>query len=107
MKTVYIAHPISGDVEGNLKDISRIIRAIANTFPKVVPMVPYYAYVSALRDHEEDERVKGMMWNAHVLKTGNVQELWLTGTHKSPGMIEELRIAKLQGIKIVNLINQI
>lgn len=40
MKTAYIAHPVSGDVKGNVEKIIAIVRHINLTEPDIVPFVP-------------------------------------------------------------------
>ena len=76
MKIVYICHPISGDIEGNLKSIRNIVRYINISYPDVIPFVPYYADIVSM------------------------DELWVFGDRVSCGMQGEIDLAKEAGIII-------
>jgi hypothetical protein len=104
MKICYIAHPISGDVEGNLADIRRIVRNISINDPDVVPFVPYYADIVSLDDNVPEERERGIANDKAILESGVVHELWLTGDRISTGMKEEIVLAVLCGIPVKNMI---
>lgn len=126
---VYIAHPISGDIENNLKDIIRILRIINTNshsragefysiipdsgmterpfeFSDIIPQAPYYADILALDDTKPLERKRGIENGIAMLESRVYQELWLTGDKISLGMQEEIKIAKLLGIPVVNYINK-
>jgi len=105
MKIVYIAHPIGGDVENNLKDLARIIRAINLKYHDVVPLAPYYADIIALYDSIPSERERGIKNDMAILESGIFKELWLTGEKISYGMSQEIEKSKELGIPIVNYIN--
>src|ERR1035437_4268304 len=104
-KIIYIAHPISGNIDENLKDIIRIIRKINDLFSDVVPCVPYYADILALDDNKIMERMRGIENNIELIQSGVFEELWLTGTHISFGMNEEIKLFKLLGKTIVDWTN--
>ena len=107
MKIVYIAHPIGGDVEANLKDLIRIIRKLNLKSPFIVPFCPYYADVIALNDSISDERERGMSNDIEILKRGMVDEVWLTGSRISAGMEAERRLALSIGIPVRDFTNQL
>ena len=107
MKIVYIAHPISGNIEENLKDLIRIIRKINLDYPDVVPLAPYYADILALDDTKAEERMRGIKNDVALIHTGIFEEIWLTGNKISFGMQEEIRLFVLQGKEVVNLIGMI
>lgn len=102
MQTIYLAHPIGGNIEENLEAIRGIIRTIAQYRQDVVPFVPYYAYVVSLNDAIPEQRAQAMAWNEHILRSGMVKQLWLTGNNISAGMKEEIRIAEEMGIPVIN-----
>lgn len=102
LKICYIAHPISGDVQANLTDLRRIVRLINLTRPDVVPFVPYFADCVSMRDDVESERERGIQNDTAILESGIVQELWLTGDRISNGMREEIILAAIHGIPVVN-----
>lgn len=100
MKVVYIAHPISGDIEANLADIRRIVALINRTMPDVVPFVPYYVDVVSLDDNDPADRARGIKNDHHLLRSGVVDEMWATGERLSIGMKEEIRVAYHLGIPV-------
>ncbi len=112
-KIVYIAHPIGGDVENNLKDLARILRVIninSNNTPdstRIVPVATYYADVISLEDSNEIERKIGITNSEILIKTGVFDELWLTGKYISEGMRNEILLFSNIGKPVVNYINKI
>lgn len=107
MKIVYIAHPISGDIEANLADLRRIVRKINLKYPHIVPFVPYYADIVSLDDNVPAERERGIQNDIAVLRSGIVKELWLTGDKISKGMMAEKMLAEELGIPVIDCIGKI
>ena len=101
MKIVYIAHPIGGDVVGNLEKITSIVRNINRTQPNIVPLVPYYADCLALDDTNPEERARGLQNGQAILKSDAIDELWLFGDRISDGMLREICTAALRDIPII------
>lgn len=102
MKIAYIAHPIGGDVPGNLKNIDAIVRQINLTEPDVVPFVPYYSDVAgAMDDSNPIERKRGFENNYQFFKRRSFDVLRLYGDRISPGMVNEIQWAKKYCIPIV------
>lgn len=93
MKIVYIAHPIGGDVEENLKKIAAISRQINLEEPDVVPFAPYYLDCVSLDDSDPVQRERGIKNNLELLNRHFVNELRLYGTSISKGMIDEISFA--------------
>lgn len=132
-KIVYVAHPISGNIEANLKDLCRILRvinmnqlvlkfrldsddiinetvtvdAIQYDFSGIIPCAPYYADIIALDDTIAAERKRGVENDITLIQTGMFDELWLTGDKLSFGMIEEVKLFQLLGKPVVNYIGKI
>lgn len=100
MRICYIAHPIGGNVEGNLAEICKIVRNINLTEEDVVPFVPYYSDVVSMNDSNLEERARGIKNNHAILNSGMVHELWVYGPRISSGMYDEISLAKKLGIKI-------
>lgn len=94
MKVVYIAHPVSGDVEGNKQKIAWIVRHIMLNHPDVLPVAPYYLMLDALDDNVPEERQLGMTANAKYLGSGKVDEVWVYGEHCSDGVYAEIELAR-------------
>jgi hypothetical protein len=105
-KIVYLAHPISGNIEENLRDIIRIVRYINLNFQHVSPQVPYYADILALNDNDPEERARGIENDTAMIETGVYDELWLTGDRISLGMIMEVQLFKLLGKPVVDFTGQ-
>ena len=107
MTIVYIAHPISGDIEANLADIRRIVRKINMENPDYVPLVPYYADIVSLDDTIPEERARGIANGIAVINSGLIEEVWLTGNRLSSGMYEEAELAKSLNIAVMDYINKL
>ncbi len=102
MKIIYIAHPIGGDVEANLFKISQIVRSLNLSYPNIVPFVPYYVDVIALKDSNPDERARGIKNGLAILgRKGAVDEIWLYGNTISAGMRQEIITAWENNIPVV------
>lgn len=100
MKIAYIAHPISGDVKGNIAKINAIVREINLNEPKTVPFVPYLSDLMALDDSIKEERERGIKNNIRLIQSGIVDELRLYGSTVSKGMLAEIALAKSLNIRI-------
>ena len=101
MKIIYIAHPISGDIAGNLEKIRLIVRKINLCYNDVVPMAPYWLDCHALDDKIPEERERGIKNDIAVLESGLIQEVWLYGNRISTGMQHEIDLAVRLGIRVV------
>jgi hypothetical protein len=93
MKIAYIAHPVSGDVSGNIEKILKIVREINLTMPDVVPFVPYMADLLIMDDNIAAERERGIGNDIAILRSGMVNELWVYGHKVSGGMRAEIELA--------------
>ena len=76
MKTVFIAHQVSGDVKENIKSALRWARWALKT-KNVVPVVPYAYLCMILDDSNETDRISGTHCSMEILK--RCEELWLCG----------------------------
>lgn len=103
MKTIaYIAHPIGGDVAGNLKKIDAIVRQINLEEPDVVPFVPYYSDVAgAMDDSIAAERSRGIRNNMEFFKRHTMDEVRIYGDRISAGVAEEIKMAQEEGIPVI------
>lgn len=101
MKVVYIAHPIGGDVEKNIKKVIEICREVNLTEPDVIPFVPYLSDLYALDDANPIERERGIKNDIALLKKGFIDEIWLYGDRISNGMRAEINVCLEFGIKVV------
>lgn len=102
MKIVYIAHPISGDVPGNLEKIRLIVREINLTQLDILPFAHYFVDCYALNDDIPAERARGIENDKIFLRAGFINELWLYGDRISTGMVHEISLAVELGILVVS-----
>lgn len=95
-KLVYIASPLSGDVENNLDFARQACRyAIAQN---VTPFAPHLLYTQMLDDSDPAERQLGVNMGNQMLAL--CQELWLCGDHISAGMEKERELALILSIPV-------
>ncbi len=93
---VYIASPLSGDVEQNLDFARQACRcAIAQG---ATPFAPHLLYTQMLDDGDPEERQLGIDMGNQML--GLCQELWLCGDRISPGMAGERDLAAAMNIPV-------
>jgi hypothetical protein len=100
MKIVFISHPISGDVNGNLMKIKNIVRNINLKNKELVPFVPYYADCIALNDTIPAERNRGLKNIEELFKRKIIDEVWLCGDKISRGMIKEIKLVQKYNIPV-------
>ena len=99
MKTVFIAHPISGDIVGNMKKVLGICEQIHSK--DIVPVAPYLVSLQYLNDEVMEDRVLGIAANLECFHRKYIDELWLFGDKISSGMVQEVKLAKSLGIPII------
>ncbi|MDE2021997.1 MAG: hypothetical protein KGI71_03790 [Patescibacteria group bacterium] len=98
-KTVFVAHPIGGDIANNIKKVLKICAEIHTD--EIIPVAPYIVSLQYLRDEVVADRKLGMEANHECFRRKYVDELWLFGDRISEGMTGEARLAKKYGIPIV------
>jgi hypothetical protein len=92
MKKVYVAHPLRGDVEGNIKKVTEICQSLTN----VIPLSPLHAF--GFLDPTGDQ-FHAMQCCLSLLSTAD--ELWVHGEWwKSEGCQAEMSFAGCRGIPI-------
>ena len=99
MKTIFIAHPISGDIQGNAKKVLEICKQVHSKH--VVPVVPYLVSLQYLNDKAKEDRDLGIEANLESFRRGYIDELWLSGDHISTGVGQEIRLALELSIPII------
>lgn len=96
MKKVYIAHPLRGDVESNIRRISRLCRNIVDTDSSILPLSPVLAFSFFEPDKEPE---KAMEYCLELLRASD--ELWVYGDWKnSEGCLAEVEVAKCKNIPV-------
>ena len=99
VKTVFIAHPISGDIRGNIEKVLKICTDVHTK--DIIPVAPYLISLQYLDDEIVEDRELGMQANNECFHRRFVDELWLFGDHISSGMWKEIQLAKELGIPII------
>src|SRR3990167_10844296 len=99
MKTVFVAHPIAGDIEGNMKKVLAICEQIHSK--EIIPIAPYLVSLQYLNDEVVEDRQLGIDANHECFRRGYVDELWLFGDRISEGMKGEILLAKELNIPVV------
>ncbi|WP_300756075.1 DUF4406 domain-containing protein [uncultured Oscillibacter sp.] len=95
-KLVYIASPLSGDVERNLDFARQACRyAISQD---ATPFAPHLLYTQMLDDSDPAERQLGIEMGNQML--GLCEELWLCGDRISAGMEGERKLAESLAIPV-------
>lgn len=102
MKVVYIAHPVSGDIKGNLEKIRKIVRQVNLFFPDIVPFAPYWLDCHALDDTIPEERARGIKNDIALFRKGFIDEVWLCGDRISAGMLAEKQLAEEMEIPVID-----
>jgi len=97
-KMVFVAHPISGDVENNCRRVLEICRQIHTK--EVIPVFPRFTWSQYLGDSPEDKEL-AIAVNEAYFRSGAVDELWVYGDELSEGMRREIQLAFELGIKVV------
>lgn len=104
MKIVYIAHPISGDVKGNIEKVLDIVKEINLNEPDTVPFAPYIPDCLALDDSVPEQRERGIKNDIALFKAGFIDEVRLYGSRISEGMKAEIRLAHNLNIPVISKI---
>ena len=98
-KTVFIGHPIGGNIKGNIEKVLKIC-AEAHT-KNIIPVAPYLISLQYLNDEVIEDRELGMDANHECFRRRYVDELWLFGDRISAGMEKEILLAKEMDILII------
>lgn len=99
-KIIYIAHPIGGDVDANIKKVLAIVRELNLSGLPIVPFAPYIVDVLALDDSDPDQRNRGFENNKQLFQM--IDEVWLYGDKISSGMKTEIDWANELGIPVIS-----
>lgn len=98
-KTVFIAHPIAGDVKGNMKKVLAICQMVHRK--NIIPVAPYLVALQYLNDEVVEDRALGTEANLECFHRRFIDELWLYGNRISSGMKEEIELARIYKIPII------
>lgn len=107
-KVVYLAHPVSGDIERNLENFKKWYRwALIDM--GVIPVCPWFSCCHALDDNNVAERELGIMMDHAFLTecSSVISELWLCGPKISAGMQGEKELAVRLGIPVKHYVGML
>lgn len=96
----YVAHPVAGDVVGNLARALRWLRWLIDRHPEIAFAMSWHPYCLTLDERDEDHRVRGMEDNLTILL--RCDAIVLCGGRLSPGMEVELALARRQGLEVID-----
>lgn len=100
MKTVFVGHPVAGDIEGNVKRVLKICEDI-HRGGEAVPVAPYLVSLQYLKDELVEDRQLGIEANLECFRRKYVDELWLYGDRISSGMRAEIALARELNIPVI------
>ncbi|MEK7567551.1 MAG: DUF4406 domain-containing protein [Patescibacteria group bacterium] len=98
-KIVFIAHPIAGDIENNMKKSLQICEDVHTK--EIIPVAPYLVSLRYLNDNVIEDRELGKEANLECFHRRYLDELWLFGDKISSGMKEEILLARELGIPVI------
>jgi hypothetical protein len=97
-KTIFIAHPISGDVENNLKKVMDICKEIHTV--DTIPIFPSSLWRNYLPVGDVTKHWAGLV-NDEYFKRGMVDEVWVYGEIITEGMKKEIDLAYAYEIPVI------
>lgn len=98
-KVVFIAHPIAGDIAGNMAKVLKICHEVHVN--GTIPVAPYLVALQYLNDEVVEDRELGIEANLECFHRRFVDELWLFGDRISAGMWGEIRLAREVWIPVI------
>jgi hypothetical protein len=97
-KMVFVAHPMSGDIEGNRKKVIAICRRIHSD--EIIPVFPSFTWRLYLGDEPKDKQLAREV-NEEYFRRGAVDEIWFYGDRLTNGMEDEALFARKYGITVI------
>lgn len=89
-KMIFVAHPMSGDIEGNTRKVIAICKSIHSE--DVIPVFPSLLWRGYLGDSAEDRALAEMVNTPYFIRRF-IDEMWLYGDRLSDGMKKEILLA--------------
>lgn len=100
MKVIYMAHPVSGDVENNIKRAKAWMRWLEENYDVAV-CASWILECEIWDDNNPEHRAAGLRRDMAILE--RCDELWLVGACVSNGMAMERAHAEKRGLIIRDL----
>ncbi len=99
-KFVFISHPVTGDVEGNLKKIDAICKELHTT--EVFPIFPSFGMRRYLTPDPNDRAIAKATIKAH-LSVGYISEMYVYGQELTDHRKWEIEVAKENHIRVIGM----
>ena len=101
---VFFAHPVRGDVEGNLKRARASIKNLEAVNTHWTIVAPWILTCENYDDANEEERAAGIARNLRVIESCDY--IFLAGGRVSEGMKQEKEHAEKHGLRVVDATQQ-
>lgn len=95
MKMVYLASPLRGDYEGNIKKAVEYSRLVSEC--GLLPLAPHIIFSQWCNDTIPEQREQGLKLGLSLLE--KCDEMWVMGKEVSQGMQGEVDFAREHGIQ--------
>ena len=95
MKMVYLASPLRGDYEGNIKKAVEYSRLVSEC--GLLPLAPHIIFSQWCNDTIPEQREQGLKLGLSLLE--KCDEMWVMGKEISQGMQGEIDFAREHGIR--------
>ncbi len=93
---VYICSPFAGDIEKNVAAARSYSRfAVKQGY---IPIAPHLLFPQFLNDNDPKERELGLFFGNVIMS--KCSEVWVFGSHISPGMETEIKRAKWKNYRL-------
>lgn len=102
MKVIYLAHPVSGDVPGNLAEARRWIRWLYDHVPSIAIVATWITGCEVLDDGNPEHHKLGLQHDVAVI--GRCDAILLVGPKLSAGMQAELLAAETSKLHVLSFI---
>lgn len=96
-KMIFVAHPMSGDVEGNTKKVIDICRSLHSE--EFIPVFPSLLWREYLKGDGKKKLIRAV--TLEYFKRGFIDELWLYGPTLTDGMKYEIQLAIKYNIPVI------
>ncbi len=100
MRVIYMAHPLGGDVLGNLARAKEWYRWCYSLGLDAVFLTPWMQTLELLAEDDADPATRSRAMDRNVAVLRKCDELWLCGLTMSRGMQIEANAARESGVKV-------
>lgn len=102
MKIAYLAHPVSGDVVGNIAKAKIWLKWLQQRYIDKAFIAPWIDWIELCGDDDDNSQQRELGMQRDFLVIGRCHELWMVGGRMSTGMLREKRVAIAHGVDILD-----